>query len=180
MPVDGVLLNLHGAIVADGYDDCEGDILARCARSGPERADRRRVDPHCHVTPLIVEQATALVLYKEFPHTHFAARAEDLFRLIVTRPSAGRGPTWPLGLPDARQLLHAPQPVKGFVDDVKALEGRDGVLSISPSTLFPTATAGDRDEDAGDHGRAARRGARLAKRLGLRWIALRGRTIPRC
>ena len=33
MPVDGVLLNLHGAMVADGYDDCEGDILARCARS---------------------------------------------------------------------------------------------------------------------------------------------------
>ena len=29
MPVDAVLLNLHGAMVADGYDDCEGDILAR-------------------------------------------------------------------------------------------------------------------------------------------------------
>ena len=29
MPVDGVLLGLHGAMVADGYDDCEGDLLAR-------------------------------------------------------------------------------------------------------------------------------------------------------
>ena len=38
MPVDGVLLNLHGAMVADGYDDCEGDILARVR---PDRGSER-------------------------------------------------------------------------------------------------------------------------------------------
>src|SRR6187401_131681 len=27
MPVDAVLLDLHGAMVADGYDDCEGDLI---------------------------------------------------------------------------------------------------------------------------------------------------------
>ena len=27
MPVDGVVLGLHGAMVAQGYDDCEGDLL---------------------------------------------------------------------------------------------------------------------------------------------------------
>ena len=29
MPVDGVLLGLHGAMVAHGYDDVEGDIIER-------------------------------------------------------------------------------------------------------------------------------------------------------
>ena len=29
LPVDMVLLGLHGAMVADGYEDCEGDLLAR-------------------------------------------------------------------------------------------------------------------------------------------------------
>ena len=29
MPVDGVILRLHGAMTAEGYDDCEGDILKR-------------------------------------------------------------------------------------------------------------------------------------------------------
>lgn len=29
LPVDMVLLGLHGAMVADGYDDCEGDLLQR-------------------------------------------------------------------------------------------------------------------------------------------------------
>ena len=34
MPVDGVLLFLHGAMVAEGYDDCEGDVLARVRAGG--------------------------------------------------------------------------------------------------------------------------------------------------
>lgn len=29
LPVDMVLLGLHGAMIADGYDDCEGDFLVR-------------------------------------------------------------------------------------------------------------------------------------------------------
>ena len=29
LPVDAVILGLHGAMVAQGYDDCEGDLLAR-------------------------------------------------------------------------------------------------------------------------------------------------------
>ena len=29
MPLDGVLLGLHGAMVAQGYDDVEGDVIAR-------------------------------------------------------------------------------------------------------------------------------------------------------
>ena len=29
MPVNMVLLNLHGAMVAHNYDDCEGDLVAR-------------------------------------------------------------------------------------------------------------------------------------------------------
>ncbi|MFX4516566.1 M81 family metallopeptidase, partial [Acinetobacter baumannii] len=29
LPLDIVLLGAHGAMVADGYDDCEGDLLAR-------------------------------------------------------------------------------------------------------------------------------------------------------
>ena len=37
LPVDMVLLGLHGAMVADGYDDCEGDLLHACAPSSARR-----------------------------------------------------------------------------------------------------------------------------------------------
>ena len=29
MPVNAVMLSLHGAMVADGYDDCEQDLVRR-------------------------------------------------------------------------------------------------------------------------------------------------------
>ena len=39
MPLDAVLINVHGAMVADGYDDCEGDLLSKVrAIVGPKVA----------------------------------------------------------------------------------------------------------------------------------------------
>ena len=181
MPVDAVLLNLHGAMVADGYDDCEGDILARVrADRGPAVPVGAELDPHCHVTPLMVEQATVLVLYKEFPHTDFAERADDLFRLVV---DAALGRTRPhMALWDCRMIgsyFTTLQPMKGFVDDVKAREGKDGVLSISPVHGFPYGDVpGNGTKMLVITDARPAEGARLARELGLRWIALRGRTHP--
>jgi microcystin degradation protein MlrC len=147
---------------------------------GPGVPVGAELDPHCHVTPLMVEQASALVLYKEFPHTDFAARAEDLFRLIV---DAATGRTRPhMALWDCRMLgsyFTTLQPMKGFVDDVKALEGRDGVLSISPVHGFPYGDVpGNGTKILVITDARPAEGARLAETLGLRWIALRGQTHP--
>jgi microcystin degradation protein MlrC len=181
LPVDLVLLNLHGAMVADGYDDCEGDILQHVrAVVGPGVPIGAELDPHCHVTPLMVEQATALVLYKEFPHTDMVERATDLFRLIA---DAAQGKTRPrTALWDCRMIgsyFTTLQPMKGFVDHVKSLEGRDGVLSISPVHGFPYGDVpgnGTRMLVITDDRPAE--GAALARELGRRWIGLRGKTHP--
>ena len=51
MPLDGVLLGLHGAMVAHGYDDVEGDIIERVrAIVGPDCVIGVELDPHCHLT----------------------------------------------------------------------------------------------------------------------------------
>jgi microcystin degradation protein MlrC len=71
------------------------------------------------------------------------------------------------------------QPMKGFVDHVKGLEGRDGVLSISPVHGFPYGDVpgnGTRMLVITDHRPAE--GAALARELGRRWIGLRGKTHP--
>ena len=39
---DAVMLDLHGAMVADGFDDAEGELLRRIRAVAPESADRRR------------------------------------------------------------------------------------------------------------------------------------------
>jgi microcystin degradation protein MlrC len=57
-PVDAVQLWLHGAMAAEGYDDCEGDLLARIrAIVGPAVPVGVEVDLHCHFTELMHSSA---------------------------------------------------------------------------------------------------------------------------
>ena len=84
MPVDIALFGLHGAMVADGYEDCEGDLLARAREIvGPEAVIGAEYDLHCHLTEKRVAACDLVVLFKEFPHTDFLARAEDLVDLAL-------------------------------------------------------------------------------------------------
>ena len=58
LPLDLVLVNMHGAMVAEGYDDCEGDLLARLREVvGPDTVLGGELDLHCHITPLMLEAA---------------------------------------------------------------------------------------------------------------------------
>src|SRR6516165_12821364 len=65
--VDAVLLALHGACVADGYDDVEGDIIERFRLAvGPGVPIGAELDLHCHISGRMVANATALITYKEY------------------------------------------------------------------------------------------------------------------
>jgi len=139
MPVDGLLLGLHGAMVAHGYDDVEGDIVERArAIVGPTCVIGVELDPHCHLTMKRVSQADIIVLYKEFPHTDVVERAEDVLDLVL---ATLRGKIKPvMSVYDCRQIQSYPttiQPMRGLVDKCTALEGRDGVLSVSIGHCFP-------------------------------------------
>ena len=84
LPLDGVLLGLHGAMVAHGYDDVEGDVIERVrAIVGPKCVIGVELDPHCHLTIKRVSLADIVILYKEFPHTDVVERAEDLLTLVL-------------------------------------------------------------------------------------------------
>ena len=65
MPLDGVVLGLHGAMVANGYDDVEGDLLSRVrAIVGPGCPIGAELDPHSHLTDLRFESADILIAFK--------------------------------------------------------------------------------------------------------------------
>ena len=139
MPVDVVLLFLHGAMVAYGYDDCEGDTLARVrAIVGPQAIIGAELDLHCHLTERMRTQADALITYKEYPHVDMAGRAVDLYRLCL---GAAKGEVRPImACHDCRMInmwRTSLQPARGFVDRMTALEGRDGILSVSFAHGFP-------------------------------------------
>ena len=139
MPVDMVLLALHGAMVADGYDDCETDILARVrAIAGPDVKVGVELDLHCDVTQAMLDLADVIVIYKEYPHVDIADRAEDLFALVADAAEGKTNPT--MALFDCRMigLYHTPiAPLRGLVDEMLAQEGKEGILSLSLAHCFP-------------------------------------------
>jgi len=143
LPVDVALFGLHGAMVADGYDDCEGDLLARAREVvGPKVVVGCEHDLHCHLTPKRVAACDLVVLFKEFPHTDFLARAEDLVDLALRTVKGEIRPV--IGLYDCRTLgggfmTNRPEG-RAFVDRIQAMEGNDGILSISVGHGF---SAGD-------------------------------------
>ena len=181
MPVDMVLLSLHGAMVADGYDDCEGDLLARVrATVGPDVPVGAELDLHCHLTPAMVANATAMITFKEYPHVDFADRAEELFDIIAATVEGKVRPH--TALYDCQMIGVYPttaEPMRSFVDRIKGLEGKDGVLSISVGHGFPWGDVPDLGtrllvvtDDQPDEGAA------LAESLGRQLFEMREQVQP--
>jgi microcystin degradation protein MlrC len=139
MPVSIVLLSMHGAMVADGYDDCEGDTLARVRDIvGPDCTVGIELDLHCHLTETMRENADLIVTFKEYPHTDGAERARELFDLA--RRTANREITPVIAYHECRMInmWRTPvEPMRSFVARMKALEGQDGILSVSFGHGFP-------------------------------------------
>lgn len=145
MPVDAVQLMLHGAMVADGYDDCEGDVLARVrAIVGPDIPVGAELDLHCHFTELMRTSADVLVAVKEYPHTDIAERARELYRILVDMHAGRVRPT--TAVFDCRMVgtwQTTREPMAGFVRRMQSFEGRDGVLSVSLGHGFPWGDVAD-------------------------------------
>lgn len=139
MPVDAVQLLLHGAMAAEGYDDCEGDLAARIREIvGPDVVIGMELDLHCHFTALMHRSADVIVAFKEYPHTDTDERAAELHRLLV---DAARGRVRPVtAVADCRMmgLWHTTrEPMISFVARMKAMEQQPGVLSVSLGHGFP-------------------------------------------
>ncbi len=179
LPVDAVVLGLHGAMVANGYDDPEGDFLARVrAMVGPDAVIAAELDPHSHLTPKRVAAANILAAFLEFPHTDFYERGEHVVDLALR---AVRGEIKPvISTFDCRMIAVYPtsqEPMRSFVDKMIGLHGKDGILSVSLIHGFMAADVpelGSRVMVVTDN--APAKGAALAETLGREIQAMRGKT----
>lgn len=145
LPVDMVLLGMHGAMIADGYDDCEGDLLKRVRElTGAATVIGGTLDPHAHLSSTMVDNADLLICWKEYPHTDILERARDLVALCGEL--AERRLELHRSVADTRMisLLHTTrEPAKSFIQRVRELEARDGIVSISVVHGFPWGDTAD-------------------------------------
>lgn len=182
-PVDAILMFLHGAMIADGYDDCEADLVSRMRNIvGPDTTIGLELDLHAHIDEVLVEAADIMVFYKTYPHIDHNERADEVFDLVRRTLSGEFAPK--MALFDCRSIGLFPTtmegPMPGFCAEMEGAEGRDGILSLSLNHGFPWADvpqAGvkmlavvDGDQDHADA---------VAADFGRRFYAIRQRaTLP--
>lgn len=139
LPVDAVMLNLHGAMIAEGDPDAEGDLLARVRTLvGPAVPIAAELDLHCHLTRQKVASADILVIYKHYPHVDVAERADEVFSLLRRMLDGEIRPV--MAVYDCAMLGIYPttaQPLASLVERMTALEAEPGVLSVSLAHGFP-------------------------------------------
>lgn len=138
-PLDIVLLNLHGAMVAEGYDDCESDLVSRArAIVGPDAVIGVELDLHCHLDESLRESADIVVTYKEYPHIDMAERAEEVFALALRAARREIRPVMAYRRLRMINMWHTPvEPMKGLVAEMRAEEASGSILSLSFAHGFP-------------------------------------------
>ncbi len=141
-PVDAVLLSLHGAMVAQGYDDCEGDLVTRVREIvGSTTKIAVELDLHAHMDDVLLDAADLIVMFKAYPHIDYNDRAAELFELLDKTLSGEIQPK--MCLFDCKSMGLFPTtpegPMKKFVADMMAEEGKGGLLSLSLNHGFPWA-----------------------------------------
>jgi len=82
-PVDAVYLDLHGAMVAEHFEDGEGELLRRVRAVIGERVPLvASLDYHTNMTPGMVRHASAMVGYRTYPHIDMAETGGRAARLL--------------------------------------------------------------------------------------------------
>jgi microcystin degradation protein MlrC len=139
LPLDCVLLSLHGAMAADGYEDCETDMVARIRELvGTAARIGVLLDPHCDLPTELLELTDVVITYKEYPHVDIEERAVEVAGLTL-RAAAGEIQPCTAAF-DCRMMGVYPtglEPMRTFVDKLKSAERRPGVLSVSLGHGFP-------------------------------------------
>jgi microcystin degradation protein MlrC len=143
LPVDGVYLDLHGAMVTEHLDDGEGELLVRVRRIVGDRVPVvASLDLHANVTRKMMRHATGLVGYRTYPHVDMAEAGARAARLLNRTLAAGHAPQkayrildFLTGLPSQCTLI---EPAKSLYQALTRLETAHATtLSFTPG--FPMA-----------------------------------------
>lgn len=140
-PLDGIFLDLHGAMVTEHVDDGEGELLARLrAAVGPQVPVVVCLDLHANVTARMFELADVLESYRTYPHVDMAETGLRGARALG-RMLGGARPKKVMRVPDfltaiAWQCTHA-DPAAGLYALMSDLAGEMREMSFNMG--FPAA-----------------------------------------
>jgi microcystin degradation protein MlrC len=141
---DAVFLDLHGAMVAEGTDDAEGEILRRVRAIAPGVPIAVAFDYHTNLSPEIVACATAIAGYKTYPHVDMYETGRRVGEIVARTLRGELEPVMAWGwLPVVPSIMrHAPEdgPSGEILALARAAERSGAVLD---ATLLPAFAHAD-------------------------------------
>jgi microcystin degradation protein MlrC len=141
---DGLLLALHGALVAEDEPEGDAGILARVrAALGPGYPIVVTHDYHANICPALVDNATALVVYQTNPHVDQRERGLQAAELMTRIVRGEVRPTMALAQPpmlwtNLRQRT-ATEPLASVQAAARALEGQPRMLVANTAAGYQYA-----------------------------------------
>lgn len=133
--VDGVLLELHGALIADDYTDAEQTIVGLLRKRLRDRPIIAVTDLHANVRTGRLAELDALIGYRTNPHIDTFDRGRDaalimgrVLREGITLTRAHRG--LPCRAIPSSQAT-ADRPLRLIMDRARALESEYGLLDVT-------------------------------------------------
>ena len=144
---DAVLLDLHGAMVAEHTLDGEGTLLARIRDISPDLPIAVTCDLHCNLTAAMVQNATALIGYKTYPHIDKYQVAEQVGTIVLDALDGRCLPTMSWGnVPLLSQTLCQgtdDEPMKTLIQCCREAEQHPEILAATAFGGFPMADMRD-------------------------------------
>jgi microcystin degradation protein MlrC len=138
LPVDGVLLALHGAMVVEDEPDAEAEIIERIRNVLPPGTPIGvSLDLHAHVTPRMLQPGVFFVGYREYPHTDMFETGQRTARLLLDVIAGRRRPVMALA---KRPMLVSPvraRTTEAPLAQIAAEARRSESGSVLHASLFP-------------------------------------------
>ena len=143
---DAVMLDLHGAMVAEHLDDGEGVLLERIRAVAPGIPVCVALDMHCNLTARMVANCDVMVGYKTYPHVDMRAAGTQAARILLDKLAGRCEPVMAWGaVPLLAQTLRmgtADAPMKGLQEAARAAE-TGPILAATLFGGFPLADITD-------------------------------------
>ncbi len=80
---DGIMLDLHGAMVTESVEDGEGELLRRIRAIDPDTPIAVSLDMHANLYDAIIDNATVVTGYRTYPHNDTYDTAKRAGELLL-------------------------------------------------------------------------------------------------
>lgn len=142
--LDGLLLALHGAMVVEGYPDGDGEVLQRLRDTfGKSLPIVVTLDHHANVSQQMVDESTALVIYKTNPHIDQRQRgfqaAELMMQILIDEVIPTQALAKPPMLLNILYQNTSAEPILSIMNKAKEIESDPNILVANVAAGYPYA-----------------------------------------